>query len=78
MRPIGLAGQTLWLVLVGFFRGLGDTRTPLVAMLVANAALDYGFVLGRFGLPAWGVGGAAVATSISEWIGLAATTVVGR
>jgi MATE family multidrug resistance protein len=73
MRPIGLAGQSLWIVLVGFFRGIGDTRTPLVATLVANAAnavLDYGLVLGRLGLPAWGVAGAGAATSISEWIGV--------
>ena len=72
LRPIGLAGQCLWLVLVAFFRGLGDTRTPLVATLAANATnavLAYGLVLGRLGLPAWGVAGAAVATSISEWVG---------
>jgi len=72
MRPIGLAGQCLSLVLISFFRGLGDTRTPLVAAIVANAtniALDYGLVFGRLGLPAWGVAGAAVATSIAEWVG---------
>ena len=72
VRPIGLTGQCLWLVLVAFFRGLGDTRTPLVATLAANAinaVLAYGLVLGKLGLPAWGVAGAAVATSLSEWVG---------
>jgi MATE family multidrug resistance protein len=71
MRPIGLSGYCLALVLIAFFRGLGDTRTPLVAAIVANATnvvLDYGLVFGRLGLPAWGIAGAAAATSIAEWV----------
>jgi MATE family multidrug resistance protein len=74
MRPIGFAGFAIWIVLASFFRGLGDTRTPLVATIVANVAnalLAYGLVLGNFGLPAWGVAGAGVATSTAEWIGVA-------
>ena len=74
VRPIGFVGQCVWLVLASFFRGLGDTRTPLVATLVANAAnavLAYGLVLGRLGLPEWGVTGAGAATAISEWVGAA-------
>jgi MATE family multidrug resistance protein len=62
------------MVLAAFFRGLGDTRTPLVATIVdnvVNAVLAYGLVLGRLGLPAWGVAGAGVATSIAEWVGAA-------
>ena len=72
IRPLGLAGQCAWVVLASFFRGLGDTRTPLAATLVANAAngvLAWGLVLGHLGLPAWGIAGAAAATSISEWVG---------
>src|SRR5690606_7951836 len=72
MRPIGMTGLAVWVVIAAFVRGLGDTRTPLVATLVANAvnvALDYGLVLGRLGLPAWGIAGAGVATSIAEWVG---------
>jgi MATE family multidrug resistance protein len=73
-RPLGFVGFAIWIVLASFFRGLGDTRTPLVATLVANTiniVLDYGLVLGRLGLPAWGIAGAGVATSIAEWIGVA-------
>lgn len=73
IRPLGMAGLAIWMVLASFFRGVGDTRTPLVATLVANGAnalLAYGLVLGGLGLPAWGVAGAAVATSIAEWIGV--------
>lgn len=57
-------------VLTSFFRGLGDTRTPLVATVVANVlngVACYGLVFGRFGLPAWGVGGAGAAIAIAEW-----------
>ncbi|HSJ95985.1 MAG TPA: MATE family efflux transporter, partial [Myxococcota bacterium] len=74
MRPLGFTGFAIWIVLASFFRGLGDTRTPLVATIVANGVnivLDYGLVLGRLGLPAWGIAGAGVATSIAEWVGVA-------
>jgi MATE family multidrug resistance protein len=72
MRPPGFAGLAVWVVLAAFFRGVGDTRTPLVATLAANAVnafLAYGLVLGGFGLPSLGVAGAGVATSIAEWVG---------
>jgi MATE family multidrug resistance protein len=70
-RPLGFVGACTGLLFAAFFRGLGDTRTPLVAALAANATnvvLDYGLVFGRLGLPAWGVSGAGVATSIAEWV----------
>jgi MATE family multidrug resistance protein len=73
MRPLGLTGLAVWIALASFFRGLGDTRTPLVATLVANAAnalLAWALVFGRLGLPAWGVAGAGLATSIAEWVGV--------
>lgn len=74
VRPLGFTGFAIWIVLASFFRGLGDTRTPLVATIVANVVnlvLDYGLVLGRLGLPAWGIAGAGIATSIAEWVGVA-------
>jgi len=58
------------LVLTSFFRGIGDTRTPLAAAVAANilnAVCAYGLVFGRFGLPAWGVGGAGTATALANW-----------
>ncbi|MBI1813926.1 MAG: MATE family efflux transporter [Deltaproteobacteria bacterium] len=57
-------------VFTSFFRGIGDTRTPLIGAIVANllnAVLAVGLVFGRFGLPMWGVAGAGIATSISNW-----------
>jgi MATE family multidrug resistance protein len=70
-RPLGFVGACIALLLAAFFRGLGDSRTPLVAAIVANATnvvLDYGLVFGRLGLPAWGIAGAGAATSIAEWV----------
>lgn len=74
MRPLGLTGLAVWVVLAAFFRGLGDTRTPLVATVIANlvnAGLAYTLVLGRFGFSSWGIAGAGAATSIAEWVGAA-------
>ncbi len=69
-RLFGSPGMAFAFVLAGFFRGLGDTRTPLYAALVANAlnaVLTWSLVFGRLGLPELGVAGAGVATSIGEW-----------
>jgi MATE family multidrug resistance protein len=57
-------------VLNSFFRGLGDTRTPLVVTIFANllnAMLCYGLVFGRLGLPPLGVAGAGVAIAVADW-----------
>lgn len=47
-----------------------------IAETVANILLDYGFIFGHFGLPQLGFNGAAVASVISEGIGLAAVAFV--
>lgn len=77
-RAVAYAGGRVWggpaiianVALSSFFRGLGDTRTPLVATIFANllnGALAYALVFGHFGLPAMGVAGAGVATAIATW-----------
>ncbi len=71
VRAIGVLGLCAATVVAAFFRGVGDTRTPLYATLVANGlnvVLDYGLIFGRLGLPRWGVVGAGSATAISEWV----------
>jgi MATE family multidrug resistance protein len=72
VRLPGEVGFVALMVLTSFFRGLGDTRTPLYVTLGANAVnavLDYGLIFGRLGLPAWGVPGAALATVVANTIG---------
>jgi MATE family multidrug resistance protein len=67
----GAVGMCAATILSAFFLGIGDSRTPLYVTLFVNclnALLDYALIFGNFGLPAWGVSGAAVATSIAEWV----------
>ena len=69
-RLWGLPAIAATVVLTSYFRGLGDTRTPLVIAVIADlidTALSYGLVFGRFGLPEWGVFGAGAATSLGNW-----------
>ncbi|MDP6979269.1 MAG: MATE family efflux transporter [Myxococcota bacterium] len=69
-RAYGTPGIIAAVALASFFRGLGDTRTPLYASVASNllnAVLDYGLIFGRLGLPQLGVEGAGIATSIAEW-----------
>jgi len=57
-------------VLNSFFRGLGDTRTPLVVTVLANllnGVACFALVFGRFGLPTMGVAGAGAAIALAEW-----------
>lgn len=71
VRALGGVGLCMAVALSSFFRGLGDTRTPLYATLVANGVnvvLDYGLIFGRLGMPQLGVTGAGIATSVAEWV----------
>lgn len=73
-RLPGEAGIAAMMILTSFFRGVGDTRTPLYVSIAANAVnavLDYGLIFGEFGLPAWGVEGAGTATAIGSWFAAA-------
>ena len=67
----GAVGMCAATIFSSFFLGIGDSRTPLYVTVFVNflnAALDYALIFGKFGMPAWGVSGAAVATSLSEFI----------
>ena len=67
----GAVGLSAGTIFAAFFLGIGDSRKPLYVSLLANGLnvfLDYGLIFGKFGLPVWGVAGAAVATMISQWI----------
>jgi putative MATE family efflux protein len=58
----------------GFFNGLGETKQQMASAIlvtVSNILLDYALIFGHFGLPAMGVAGAAVASTIATGIGSA-------
>jgi len=59
-------------VLSSILQGTGDTKTPMYAMIVVNllhVAVAYPLIYGRWGFPAFGVKGAAVAVGIAEATG---------
>jgi putative MATE family efflux protein len=55
-------------------RGAGDSRTPLVAAVIANivnVAVAYVLIFGNFGFPALGVAGSAIAAAAGRGLGAA-------
>jgi MATE family multidrug resistance protein len=57
-------------IAASFFRGIGDTRTPLLVTLVGigvHLVFAYGLIFGALGLPDWGVYGAGAAQAIGSW-----------
>jgi len=54
-------------------RGVGNTRLAFEAALlqnVLNVVLNYGLILGNYGLPSLGVQGAAIGTVLSQLVGV--------
>ncbi len=54
---------------------VGITRTKIltansIVMVLSNVVLNYGLIFGRFGLPALGIAGAAIASSVAELVSL--------
>lgn len=61
-------------VLSGIMHGTGDTKTPLYATVIVNilhVVVAYPLIYGKFGFPALGVKGAAIAIAVSELMGAA-------
>lgn len=61
-------------VFFGFFRGIGDTLTPMVLSLVSNLTaifLTFTLTYGKWGFPNWGLSGAGWAVWIGEALCLA-------
>jgi putative MATE family efflux protein len=71
----------LWLVwttglncLSAIMHGVGDTRTPMEAIILVNilhVIIAWPLIYGEFGLPPLGVKGAAIAINTSEFVGCA-------
>jgi MATE family multidrug resistance protein len=72
---ISMIGGGFFLVYLNlscFFRGTGDTKTPMKVAIVANIVNvigDYLLIFGKFGFPRMEVEGAAVATVFSSFVG---------
>lgn len=78
LSSLGIPGMLVLVAAVGLFRGLQDTRTPLVlaiagsvANVAANAVLIYGL--------GWGIAGSAIGTAvIQSATGIAAVVIAAR
>lgn len=59
-------------ILSAIMHGVGNTRTPMEGILLVNilhVLIAWPLIYGKFGLPALGVKGAAIAINLSEFIG---------
>ncbi len=69
---LGVPALFIMLILSSVFRGLGDTRTPLLVMIGVNIIHlggDYLLIFGNFGFPRMGLIGGATALISSQVIG---------
>lgn len=58
-------------VLMGAFRGLGDTRTPMliqIAAIATHISFNWLLIYGHWGFPRLGVRGAGIAFALSVWV----------
>lgn len=72
LRALGGPAVLFSMVSFGILYGLADMRTPLlVALLVnlLNIVLDALLIFGLGPFPVLGIGGAALASSLSQWLG---------
>lgn len=68
---VGFIFQSLNLAIFASMRGAGDTKTPMIINVIVNLVNvvgNYILIFGKMGLPAMGVTGAGLSTSISHFI----------
>jgi putative MATE family efflux protein len=73
-RLLGVCSMVTTMSFKSWFDGLGRTRVHLYASVTMNAInffLNIALIFGKWGFPAWGVTGSAVASMVSSYIGLA-------
>lgn len=72
VRLLGAPAVIITIVGFGALRGIQDMQTPLwvaLAINITNIVLDYLFIFGWAFIPPMDVGGAALASAISQWVG---------
>jgi putative MATE family efflux protein len=72
-RMLGVASMVGTISYKSWFDGMSRTRVHMgaaIAMNILNFFLNVAMVFGKWGFPAWGVEGSAIASMISSYIGL--------
>ncbi|HLW72707.1 MAG TPA: MATE family efflux transporter [Candidatus Babeliales bacterium] len=67
LRAIGVLCMFIYLALVGFLRGIKNARTPMKIFVFGSILFiffDYVLIFGKWGFPAMGLQGSAIATII--------------
>jgi MATE family multidrug resistance protein len=70
-RLPGAPALVIEFALYAFFRGVGDSRTPLIAAIIGvsiNSLVAFVLIFGRAGFPALGIAGAGLAQSLGSYI----------
>ncbi len=78
-RLLGAPAVLVSLACFGALRGLQDMRTPFyvaVGINIVNVLLDWLLIFGAGSIPPLGVAGAAIASTISQWVGAVWTLAV--
>lgn len=60
------------MTIASFFRGIGDTRTPMkvgITVNLLNIVLNYGLIYGNFGLPRMEIAGSALGSALAGLTG---------
>ena len=71
MRLLGYVPMAWSSALASFFTAINRPKLTMYAAIAANVCnlvLNYLLIFGKFGFPVMGVAGAALATSISQWL----------
>ena len=70
VMALGAGGMVCSVGLSTFFTGRGMTRVVMrvdILACVMNVLLDYCWIFGYAGFPAWGITGAGLATTVCQW-----------
>jgi multidrug resistance protein, MATE family len=65
IRSLGVFFSFMYLALIGFLRGIKNTKAPMTFFIIGAVVFlffDYALIFGKFGFPALGIRGSAIAT----------------
>ncbi len=74
IRAVGIFFSFVYLALIGFLRGIKNTKAPMFLFMLGAVVFlffDYALIFGKFGFPALGIRGSAIATVAQYGIMLA-------